>query len=37
MEIPKLIDENERLWAAKNFYAPKKKWRVIRNKCKNRL
>lgn len=37
MEIPKLIDENEKLWATKNFYAPKKKWRVIRNKCKNRL
>ena len=37
MEIPKLIDENEKLWATKNFYAPKKKWATIRAKCKNRI
>ena len=37
MIIPKLIDENERLWSTKNFYAPKKKWRAIRAKFKNRL
>lgn len=28
-KIPELIEENERLWATKNFYAPKKKWRKI--------
>lgn len=36
MEIPKLIEENERLWATKNFYAPKRKWRNIWTKYSNR-
>ena len=37
MEIPRLIEENEKLWATKNFYAPKKKWATIWSKVKNRL
>ena len=37
MKIPELIDENERLWATKSFYAPAKKWRNIRTKFKNRI
>lgn len=32
--IPELIDENERLWKTKNFYAPWKKWRAIWTKYK---
>lgn len=37
MMIPELIDENEKLWATKNFYAPAKKWRNIWTKLKNRV
>lgn len=36
MVIPILIEENEKLWASKNFYKPKKKWRNIWTKYKNR-
>lgn len=35
-EIPRLIDENEELWKTKNFYAPRRKWRAIWIKYKNR-
>lgn len=27
--MPKLIEKNEKLWATKNFYAPRRKWRAI--------
>ena len=37
IKIPELIDENERLWATKSFYAPAKKRRNIRTKFKNRI
>ena len=30
--IPELIEENERRWAGKNFYKPKRKWREVWNK-----
>lgn len=36
MKIPELIEENEKLWATKNFYKPWKKRRVIRTKYSNR-
>lgn len=36
MEIPRLIEENDKLWATKNFHAPKKKWRAIWTKYTNR-
>lgn len=36
MKIPELIEENEKLWATKNFYKPAKKRRVIRTKYSNR-
>ena len=35
MEIPKLIDMDEKLWATKNFHAPRRKWRAIWIKRKN--
>lgn len=35
IEIPKLIEMDEKLWAEKNFYAPRKKWRAIWIKWKN--
>lgn len=28
-KIPELIEKNEKLWATKNFYAPRRKWRAI--------
>lgn len=37
IKIPELIDENEKLWATKSFYAPAKKRRNIRTKFKNRI
>ena len=37
LEIPRLIEENEKLWDTKNFYAPKKKWRAVWVKYKNRV
>lgn len=36
MVIPQLIEENEKLWATKNFYKPWRKRRAIRTKYKNR-
>ena len=36
LEIPRLIEENEKLWETKNFYAPAKKWRATWIKWKNR-
>ena len=36
VEIPRLIEENEELWKTKNFYAPRRKWRALRIKYKNR-
>lgn len=36
MIIPQLIEENERLWKTKSFYAPAKKWHDIWTKYKNR-
>jgi len=36
MIIPQLIEENEKLWATKNFYAPARKWRATWTKYKNR-
>lgn len=36
MKIPELIEENEKLWATKNFYKPWKKRRAIRTKYSNR-
>lgn len=36
LEIPKLIEEDEALWKTKNFYAPRRKWRAIWIKYKNR-
>lgn len=32
MVIPSLIEQNKKLWATKNFYAPWKKWENIWNK-----
>ena len=37
IEVPRLIEEDEKLWATKNFYAPRKKWRQIWTKYKNRI
>ena len=28
-KMPELIELNEKLWATKNFYAPRRKWRAI--------
>ena len=36
MLIPQLIEENEKLWATKSFYAPAKKWHNIWTKYRNR-
>lgn len=36
MRIPQLIEENEKLWATKSFYAPAKKWHNIWTKYRNR-
>lgn len=36
MVIPLLIEENEKLWESKNFYAPKKNWRKTWTKYKLR-
>lgn len=36
MVIPLLIEENEKLWETKNFHSPKRKWRNIWTKYKNR-
>ena len=36
MVIPQLIEENEKLWATKSFYAPAKKWHNIWTKYRNR-
>lgn len=33
--IPRLIEEDERLWKTKSFYAPRRKWRAIWIKWKN--
>ncbi len=34
--IPKLIKENEKLWAKKNFYSPKRKWWNVWTRYLNR-
>lgn len=36
LNIPRLIEEDEKLWETKNFYAPRRKRRQIRIKYKNR-
>lgn len=35
-EIPRLIEENKRLWGTKNFYKPKRNRHSTRTKYKNR-